>query len=124
MISLIYCRIHCLYLPIFYLVSDFIHLNFIRKPSVVVISFLSLKGITHTYFNIRILNPLLHLFINCISARSAPQILPIKGEYTFLFLNCLIIGLCNSSANSLLNIISFLTVPPEVFYQKNYKPFK
>ena len=124
MISLIYCRIHCLYLPIFYLVSDFIHLKFIRKPSVIVILFLSLKGKTHTYFNIHILNPLLNLFINCISARSAPQILSIKGEYTFLFLNCLIISLCNSSANSLLNIISFLTVPPEVFYQKNYKPFK
>ena len=29
------------------------------------------------------LNPLLDLLINCISARSAPQILSIKGECTF-----------------------------------------
>ena len=73
-------------------------------------SFLSFKGITHTYFvkiskthnNKRI--PLLNLLINCISARSAPQILSIKGEYTFIFLNFLIAGLCNFSANSLLEI--------------------
>ena len=31
-----------------------------------------------------------------------------------LFLNFHIIGLCNSSANSLFEIISFLKVPPEV----------
>ena len=50
----------------------------------------------------------------------------------FCFLNYLIIGLFNSSGNSLLDRISFLTVPPvnlfkriaEVFYQKNYKPLK
>ena len=70
------------------------------------------------------LNPLLNLFINCISARSAPQILSIKGECTFLLLNFLIIGSCNSSANSLLEIISFLLPLPEVFYQKIYKPLK
>ena len=29
------------------------------------------------------LNPLLNLLINCISARSAPQIFSIKGECTF-----------------------------------------
>ena len=51
------------------------------------------------------LNALLNLFINCISARSASQILSIKIEGTFLFLNFLIIGLCNYSANSLLEII-------------------
>ena len=65
------------------------------------------------------LNPLLNLLINCISTRSAPQILPIKGECTFLLLNFLIIGLCNYFANSLLDIFSFLTVPPEVFLSKN-----
>ena len=54
------------------------------------------------------LNPLLSLLINCISARSATQILSIKVECTFLFLNFLIIGLCNSSANSLFEIFSFL----------------
>ena len=42
----------------------------------------------------------LNLLINCISS----QILSIKGDCTFLFLNFLIIGLCNSSANSLLEI--------------------
>ena len=50
------------------------------------------------------LNPLLNLLINCISATSEPQVY--KGECTFLFLNFLIIGLCNSSPNSLLDIIS------------------
>ena len=50
------------------------------------------------------LNPLLNLPINCISARSAPKIFSIKGECTFLFLNFVVIGLCNSSANSLFQI--------------------
>ena len=31
------------------------------------------------------LNPLLNLLINCISAKSAPQILSLDVEYTFLF---------------------------------------
>ena len=61
------------------------------------------------------LNPLLNLLINCISDRSAPQILSIKDDCTFLFLNFLVIGLCNSSANSLLEIILFLIPLPEVF---------
>ena len=30
--------------------------------------------------------PLLNLLINCISARSTPQILSVKGDSTFLFL--------------------------------------
>ena len=50
--------------------------------------------------------------------------LSIKDEYTFGFSNFLIIGLCNSSANSLFDIFSFLTETPEVFYQKKYKPLK
>ena len=66
------------------------------------------------------LNSLLSLLINCISARSAAQILFIKGQCTFLFLDFLIIGLCNSSVSSLLEIISFLTVPPEVFFIKKF----
>ena len=70
------------------------------------------------------LNPLLNLLISCISAKSAPQILSIKGECTFLLLNFRIIGLCNSSANSLLGIFSFLILLPEVFYQKICKPLK
>ena len=59
------------------------------------------------------------LLINCISAGSAPQILSIKDECTFLFLNFLIIGLCNSSTNYLFEIFSFLTVPPDVLLSKN-----
>ena len=65
------------------------------------------------------LNHLLSLPINHISARSSPQILYIKVECTCLFLNFQIIGLCNSSANSLLEIFLFLTVSPEVFLSKN-----
>ena len=70
------------------------------------------------------LNPLLSLLINCISARSAPQMLSIKAECTFLLLSFLIIGLCSSSANSLLEIFSFLTVPCGLFLLKIYKPLK
>ena len=51
--------------------------------------------------------PLLNFLINCISARSAPQILPVKDECTFILLNFLKIGLCNFSANSLLDIHIF-----------------
>ena len=81
------------------------------------------------------LNPLLNLLINCISARSTPQILSIKGECTFLFSNFLIIGFCNSSVSYLLEIVLFLiadlfrvvrvsdrasvAAPPEVFLTKN-----
>ena len=76
--------------------------------------------------------PLLNFLINCISARSAPQILFIKGDCTFLLSNFRIIGLRNSSANSLLDILSFLiadlfeilATPPEVFFLKIYKPQK
>ena len=56
----------------------------------------------------------LKLFINCISARSAPQVLPIRGECTFLSLNILLIGLCNYSA-TFFEIFSFLILLPEVF---------
>ena len=58
------------------------------------------------------LNLLLNVIINGISARSAPQILSIKVDFTFLFLNFLIIALCNSSANSLLEMILFLIPLP------------
>ena len=58
-----------------------------------------------------------------------------KGECTFLVLNFLIVPLFNSSANSLLEIISFLildlfasvSTPPEPFlsfYEKIYKPLE
>ena len=66
------------------------------------------------------LNPLVNLLINCISAKSAPQILSIKGECTFLLLNFLIICLCNSSANSSLEIFSFLIPLPEDFFIEKF----
>ena len=43
--------------------------------------------------------PLLYLLINCVSAKSAPQMFSVKEEYNQRFLNFLIIGLCNSSGN-------------------------
>ena len=63
--------------------------------------------------------PLLNLLIKCISARSVFQILSIKHEYFFRFLNFLTIGLCSYSANSLFEIISFLIAPPDVFLSKS-----
>ena len=48
------------------------------------------------------LNHLLNLPINCMFAKSAPQILSLKDEFTILLLNFLIISLCNFPANSLL----------------------
>ena len=65
--------------------------------------------------------PLLNLSISCISARSGPQIFSIKGEFIYLFSSFLITGSCNSSANSLFEIFSFLAPFPEGFLSKNYK---
>ena len=53
------------------------------------------------------LNPLLNLLVNCISARSAPQILYIKGDCTYIFLTFLMIGLCNSSKDACLKYSYF-----------------
>ena len=61
-------------------------------------------SITHNK-NLRSLS---NLLINCISARSSPQTLSIKGECTFLLLNFVVIGFCNSPSNSLLEIFLFL----------------
>ena len=83
------------------------------KALVIVAPFLSFKGITHVYLlKISIaLNKkrtlLLNLLISCLSARSALQMLSTKDECTIRFSNILMIGLCNSSANYLLDIISF-----------------
>ena len=55
------------------------------------IPFLSFKGTTQAYLlkisitHNKNLNPLLDLLINCISAKSAPQILSLNVECTFLF---------------------------------------
>ena len=95
------------------------------KALVIVIPIFSFKGITQAYLlSISIthnknLIPFIKrtLFINCISAKSEPQILSIKGECTFLLLKFLIIGLSNSSDNFLLGI---LKIPlPKVFLSKN-----
>ena len=59
-----------------------------------------------TFYKKRIL--FLHLLNNCISARSVPQILSLKDEYTFNILNFIIIGLCHSPANSWFGISSLL----------------
>ena len=68
--------------------------------------------------------PLLSLLNNCISVISTPQILSIKGECIFLLLSFLIIGLCNSSANSLLAIFLFLITLAKALYQKIYQSWQ
>ena len=47
-----------------------------------------------------------------MSAKSTPHILSLNCEYTFLLLNFLITGLCNSSAKILL---FFIHLPDKVF---------
>ena len=70
------------------------------------------------------LNLLLNLRIDCISAKSALQILSIQVKCTFLLFKFLINSLCNSSANSLLEIFSFWHHFQRIFYQNIYKPLK
>ena len=71
----------------------------------ILIPFLSFKGTTQAYLlkipitHNKNLIHLLYLLNNCISAKSGPQILSLNAEYTFLFLNFLIIGLWSFSAN-------------------------
>ena len=61
--------------------------------------FLSFKGIIHAYLlkisitHNKNLNPLLNLLNNYISPKSAPQILSLNKEYTFLFSNFLVTDL-------------------------------
>ena len=104
------------------------------KALVVVILSLSFKGRTHAYMlqisvtDNKNLNLLWNLLINCISARSAPQILSIKGHFTFLLINLLITVMHNSYANSLSDVVSFLIADlfaslatlPEVFFIKKF----
>ena len=54
-----------------------------------------------------------------MSGKPEPQILSTKRDYAFLFLNFLIVALCNSSDNFLFEIFSFLTVRLEVFLSRN-----
>ena len=91
-------------LPLIRLISDFL------KSMINLLLFWYFKGTTHKYLlymstgNNKNWNPLLNLVIKWISiksTRSWPQILS-----TFRFSNFLIIGLCNSAANS--NLTYFL----------------
>ena len=97
-------------------------------------TFLSFKVITHAYLlrvsikhsKNRILS--LKFLMNCISARSAPQILSLKSECTFLSLNLLITGLYSPSANSkgrcFLKYSHFWHHYQKLLYQKIYRPLK
>ena len=77
----------------------------LRNALIILIPFLSYKGTTQAYvLKISIahnknLIPLLYLLINCISAKPTPQILSLNAEYTFLFLNFLMMDLSSSSAH-------------------------
>ena len=77
-----------------------------------------LKKISLTHIKKKI--PLLNLLFNSMLIRSAPQILSIKDEYTFRFLQFLIIGLCNSSANSLFEIFSFPKPLSQVIFNQKF----
>ena len=109
MIPLICCKIHCLYLSIFVWFRIRFIYEFLKRISICNTSIIHNKKRT----------PLLNLPTSCISGRLAPQTLSIKGKYTILFSDFLIIGLCNYSADSLFVILSFLTAPPKVFISKN-----
>ena len=101
---IIYCKTDCLYLPIFYLVCGLIHLKCLKSNNDCS-SFLRNNpcifdiNISNIYKN---LNLLLYLLINYLSA---PQILSRKGECTCIFSNFLLIDLCKSFVNFLLEII-------------------
>ena len=75
------------------------------KTLVIVIPFF--KGTTRALLSIIIS----YLLINCISLRSAPQLLCLIVEYNFYFSNFLLIGLCNFSAISWFMINSLITAP-------------
>ena len=85
-----------------------------KKTLVIVIPFLSFKGITHVYLmEISLTHNkkqmlLLNVLFKCIAARPVPQILSIKDN-----------ALCNSSINYLFCMISFLIAPPTVFLSKS-----
>ena len=56
-----------------------------------------------------------------MSRRSELRILSIKVDCTFLFSNFLVTGLCNFSANSLLEIFHYYLFGLKMFYQKIYE---
>ena len=120
---IIFCKIHCLYLPTFSLVCDLIFLNIFWKALLIVIPLLSFKEITYAYLmkmsriHNENLNPLLNLFVKCVSARSTPQILYIKDEGTFSFLKLFIIGFQ-------LTLWLKYSHYQKSFHEKSYKPLK
>ena len=71
----------------------------LRNALTILIPFLSFKGTTQAYLlkisitHNKNLIPLLYLLNNCVSAKSASQILSLNVKYTLLFPNFLIIGL-------------------------------
>ena len=83
---------------------------------------LTFKGLSHAYLvktSITHSKYLTFLFFednDSISAKSAAQILPLNLAYTFLLLNFLITGLCNSPANR-----SFTLFPDPAFLSKKYR---
>ena len=99
----------------------------------IVIPFLSFKRIIQAYLvkisithNKRRIS-LLNLPIDYISVRSAPQVLLLNNEYTFIFSIFLMIDLGNSSANCSFCLVSFCLIAPPAdffFYQNVYKPKK
>ena len=97
------------------------HILFGLRPDLSNIFWKKLLKISRIHNKKRI--PLLNLLINCISVKSAPQILSLDELYTFRFLNFLITGLCNSFTNCSFCLISFLIADlkpqPLTFYQKD-----
>ena len=84
-----------------------------------VFPFLSFKGLTRAYLvkrsmpHNKYLTLLLFVDNGFISVKSVAQILSLNHAYTFLLLNLLITGLCNSSASCSLTLI-----PDPVFLSK------
>ena len=92
MISLSNCNFYDIYLPIFYLVYAKTDLIKFWKALIIVIPFLSFKRETQVYVLRASMThnknryPLSYLLINCVSAKSASQLLFLKVKYTLLLL--------------------------------------
>ena len=98
--SLIFCKAHHFYLFIFGLAYSLTRLNFILKCTIFLF-----KGTNQTYLLIislthnKNLIPSFYLLIICISARTTPQALTVRDEYTLFLVfsppNFLLISFCN-----------------------------
>ena len=121
---LICCKICCLYLLIFawivirfiyYFLKDISNCNTFSifskyNPRIFTVSINS--TIKNEFF--------IRFFNNFISPRSALQIFSIKDKYHVRFLNFLITGLCNSSANYWFDIFSFLNSSTRSHFIKTF----